>query len=66
VGIDIAKETHWVRIISSYGLEFSKPFPINDNIMDFKKLEEKIKSIMKKNNLSNVIIRNGANRRVGF
>ena len=51
VGIDIAKETHWVRIISPYGLEFCKPFPINNNIIDFKLLEDKIKNIMCKNNL---------------
>ena len=56
VGIDIAKETHWARILTPYGLEFCKPFPINDNIIDFKKLEEKIKNIMGKNNLTNVII----------
>ena len=36
VGIDIAKETHWGRIISPYGLEFCKPFPINNNIIEFK------------------------------
>ena len=43
VVIDIAKETHWARIISPYGLEFCKPFPINNNIVDFKLLEDKIR-----------------------
>ena len=56
VGIDIAKETHWVRMITPFGLELCKPFHVNDNINDFKKLEEKLKTIMKTNNLTNVII----------
>lgn len=56
VGIDIAKETHWARIISPYGLEFCKPFLINNNIIDFKMLENKINNIKTKNNLGQVII----------
>jgi len=56
VGIDIAKETHWVRIISPYGLEFCKPFPINNNIIDFKLLEQKINDIKFQNHLEKVII----------
>ncbi len=56
VGIDIAKETHWVRMITPFGLELCKPFPVNDNIIEFKNLEEKIKKLMKTNNFTNVII----------
>ena len=56
VGIDIAKETHWARIISPYGLEFCKPFSINNNIIDFKLLEKKINDIKSTNHLEKVII----------
>ncbi|SHF34426.1 Transposase [Marinitoga hydrogenitolerans DSM 16785] len=56
VGIDVAKNTHWVRIMDHKGIDVIKPFKINNNIKGIKSLEEKIKKTKEKNKKKKVII----------
>jgi len=56
VGIDVAKRTHWIRMMDFRGIDLIKPFKINNTINGIKSLEEKIKNVKEKNKLKKVIL----------
>ena len=43
VGIDVAKRTHWIRMMDFRGIDLIKPFKINNTIDGIKMLEKKLK-----------------------
>ena len=47
VGIDIAKNTHWASILSSYGEIISEPFSFFNGNLGFQKLISKLHSLQK-------------------
>jgi len=56
VGIDVAKKTHWARMINYQGVQQSRSFSIKNNIDGFESLEAKILDIKKKSGFENVIV----------
>lgn len=48
VGIDVAKKTHWARMINYQGVQHSKFFSIKNNIDGFESLEAKILDVKQK------------------
>lgn len=47
VGIDIAKKTHWARVIDYVGLELIKPFSFHNNKEDFFRTVAKLENLRK-------------------
>ncbi|ACN29510.1 transposase [Thermosipho africanus TCF52B] len=56
VGIDVAKRTHWIRMMDFRGIDLIKPFKINNTMDGIKMLEEKIKSVKEENKLNKVVL----------
>jgi transposase len=56
VGIDVAKKTHWARMINYQGVQQSRSFSINNNIDGFESLESKILEVKQKGGFEDVII----------
>ena len=56
VGIDVAKELHYARIIDHRGIDLMKPVKVNNNIDGFESLVAKIEKMRKKYNCDQVII----------
>jgi len=42
VGIDVAKEIHWVRITDYRGIELNKPFKVHNSINGFENLVSRV------------------------
>lgn len=56
VGIDVAKKTHWARMINYQGVQQSRSFSIKNNIDGFESLEAKILDVKQKGGFENVIV----------
>lgn len=56
VGVDIAKEVHWARIIDYRGVDLSKPVKINNTINGFESLMERLAKLKKKRNCDKIVI----------
>jgi transposase len=56
VGVDIAKETHYARVFDNRGIELGKVIKFKSNIEGFRKLEEYIKEIKRREKKEKIII----------
>jgi transposase len=56
VGIDVAKKTHYARIINHIGLEVIKPFKFNNSIDGYERLVSKILEAKEKSKATKILI----------
>ena len=56
VGIDIAKKTHWARVLNFVGLEITKPFSFHNTKEDFIRTVVKLENLKKEKGLEEIIV----------
>ncbi|AAM23454.1 transposase [Caldanaerobacter subterraneus subsp. tengcongensis MB4] len=56
VGVDVAKKTHYARIINHIGLEVIKPFKFNNSIDGYERLVSKILEAKEKSKATKILI----------
>jgi transposase len=56
VGVDVAKEEHWVRVTDCRGVDLVKPFKIHNNIEGFESLLLKVEKLRIKHGCDKVMI----------
>lgn len=56
VGVDVAKHSHWARILNSDGLDAVKPFPFQNTREGFCRLVAKVMEAQKKERATGVVI----------
>jgi transposase len=56
VGIDAAKDVHWARFTDYRGIDLMKPCKVNNTILGFESLVQKVENLKKKRGCDKVII----------
>lgn len=56
VGVDIAKKTHWARVLNFAGLEITKPFSFHNTKEDFIRTVVKLENLKKEKGLEEIIV----------
>jgi len=56
VGVDIAKKTHWVRVINHAGIELTKPFSFHNTKEDFIRTVVKLEKLREENGMEQIIV----------